>query len=84
MTAIAALPLLTHSSGHWHHGWWLLWSILWLVVIGTVVWLVVRHRGRRHDPLDPARSVLAERYARGEITSEEYRARLDGLRADQR
>jgi putative membrane protein len=83
MTALAALPLLTHSD-HWDHGWWPIWLILWLVVIGTVVWLIVRRRDRRSDPLDEARAVLAMRYARGELTIEEYRARLDGLRVDQR
>jgi putative membrane protein len=84
MTALATLPLLTHGSDEWGHGWWPLWPILWFVVIGTVVWLIVRRRPRRHDPLDRAREVLAERYARGELTSEEYRARLDGLRVDPR
>jgi putative membrane protein len=49
------------------------------VLIGTVVWLIVRRRDR-HGPLDRAQEVLAERFARGEISGEEYRARLDELK----
>ena len=33
----------------------------------------------RRGPLDPAREILAERFARGELNAEEYRARLDEL-----
>jgi putative membrane protein len=40
---------------------------------------VLRRRGRRGDPLDRARELLAERFARGELTGEEYRQRLDEL-----
>lgn len=69
---------------NWHEGmgWWMvfgsIWMILfWAVIIGLVVWGVTRlvHRevhgtgaAPRRDPLDIAR----ERYARGEITKEEF------------
>jgi putative membrane protein len=76
-TAIAALPLLTHSGDDWGHPWWPMWPLLWVALIGAAVWFIVRRRDRRHDPLDSARQVLAERYARGELTGEEYRSRLD-------
>jgi putative membrane protein len=67
----------------WNHGWWPLWPLLWLVVIVTIVWFF--KRGRWNGPhlqtgADRARDILAERYARGEITGEEYRERLEGLR----
>ena len=81
MIAIAALPLLTHAD-EWDHTWWPVWPIFWVVLIGLVVWLIVRRGHRRYDPLDRAREVLAERYARGDLTGEEYRARLDDLRRD--
>ena len=49
-----------------------------------VVRLVVGRRGwgRRgpRDPLDEARSILAQRFARGEIDAEEYRGRVAELR----
>jgi hypothetical protein len=33
----------------------------------------------RHDPLDNARQILAERYARDALSADEYRKRLDEL-----
>jgi putative membrane protein len=78
VTALAALPLL-NSNDDWGHHWWPLWLLFWAALIGTGVWLIVRRRDRRHDPLDRAREVLAERFARGELTGEEYRDRLDQL-----
>jgi putative membrane protein len=57
----------------WHEGgpWFLLFPLFWLIVIGTFVFLFGR-RGR-HWHGGSAEAVLAERYARGEITEEEYR-----------
>ncbi len=79
MNAFAALPLMTHSTDDWGHPWWPLWLLFWAALIGTVVWLIVRRRDRRGDPLDRAREVLAERFARGELSAEEYRERLEEL-----
>lgn len=73
-----ALPLLTHD-GDWGHHWWPVWLVFWAVLAGLAVWLLVKRRDRRRDPLDRAREVVAERYARGELTGEEYRERLDEL-----
>ncbi len=84
MTAIAALPILASNGDDWGHGWWPIWPLLWVALIGTAVWLIVRRRDRRHDPLDSARQLLAERYARGELSGEEYRARLDDLQGGPR
>lgn len=63
--------------------WWILFPLLWIVLIGTVIWLVARDRGRRPDSASPgqrATEILATRFARGEIDSEEYRQRLDEIR----
>ena len=84
MTAIAALPLLASNGDDWGHPWWPIWPLLWVALIGAAVWFIVRRRDRRHDPLDSARQVLAERYARGDLTGEEYRARLDDLQGGPR
>jgi putative membrane protein len=81
MTALAALPLLTHGDG-WNHHWWPIWLLLWAALIGAAVWVIVRQRNRPPDPLDRARGILAERYAQGDLTGEEYRARLDDLQRD--
>lgn len=77
-TVLAALPLFAGDSDGWGHHWWPLWPLFWAALIGLAVWLVLRRRDRR-GPLDPAREVLAERFARGELSAEEYRARLEEL-----
>lgn len=76
-------PLLADHAGHWEHGWWPLWPLLWLAVLGTIVWLVTRRRrggDGRGGGADRAREILAERFARGEIAGDEYRERLEQLR----
>lgn len=61
-------------------GWfWPIIPLLWIVVIGLVIWLIARRRPTPPDPMDRAREVLAERYARGDLTTDEYRERADGL-----
>ena len=77
MNAVAALPLLT-QGGDWGHHWWPLWLLFWAALIGAAIWLIARRRDRR-GPHDRAREILAERFARGELSGEEYRARLDEL-----
>lgn len=71
----------SHTHG-WDHGWWPLWPLLWLGLIVTVAWLITRRRWiseRRQNGADRARDILAERYARGEISSDEYRERFEQL-----
>ncbi|MGH2995043.1 MAG: SHOCT domain-containing protein [Gaiellaceae bacterium] len=77
---LSATVLADHGDG-WGHGWWPLWPILWLAIAVAVVWFLSRRwRAPRSGGLDRAQEILAERYARGEIDSEEYRQRLDELR----
>lgn len=66
----------THAGG-W---FWPIIPLLWLAVLGLVVWLIARRRPAGPDPTSRAREVLAERYARGELSTDEYRERTDGLR----
>lgn len=59
-------------------GWWMGFGIIWMIlfwgaVIALIVWVVKKFTGssdsnRKNDPLDIAR----ERYARGEISKEEF------------
>ncbi|RFU39600.1 SHOCT domain-containing protein [Actinomadura logoneensis] len=84
-----------HGSGGTWGWMALMMMGLWTLVIGAAVWIVLRAGfGRRRDggpaagdsPRDRAtdegggaRAILAERYARGEIDTEEYEERLARL-----
>lgn len=75
-----------YGDGHMvgmHWGWW----IFWLVVVGFLVWLVARTTGDRSSggaPPPPAprspEEILRERFAKGEISDEEFRNRLRALK----
>lgn len=72
-----------HMDG-WGGGWMWVWGTLMMVLtLLALVWLVRTVSGRNGaappNHLDQARTILAERYARGELTTEEYRERLDHL-----
>jgi putative membrane protein len=80
MNTFTALTSVLASQGE-HDGYWFPFALLWLALLGTIVWLFVRDRRRRPATgLERARDILAERYARGEIDGEEYRRRLDDIR----
>jgi putative membrane protein len=58
--------------------WWifpLVFGALWLTVIGLVLWRGRRWLGGGHSMPDAA-AVLRERFARGEIDTDEYQRRL--------
>ena len=62
------------------HGWWvIIWPILWIAVIVAALWFLSRRWRPQGGGLDRAREILAERFARGELTSDEYRERLAQL-----
>ena len=68
-----------------HGGMWpmmLLAGLFWVLVLGAAVaglWWLIR---RQHpSPRDPALEALRERYARGEITREEFEVRRRDLAA---
>jgi putative membrane protein len=67
----------------WFGGWGLHWVwmlVFWVVVIGLIAWGVARLApSSRGDSEDRARSILDQRYARGEIDDDEYRRRRDEL-----
>ncbi len=73
--------MLAAWCGHgWGGGPWFPWfPLFWIAVIVTVAFLFRRGRwGHWHGGSGEA--VLAERFARGEITEEEYRQRISILR----
>lgn len=64
-------------------GMWLWMVLVWVVVIGGIVWAVTQFsRGSDRGSGtadDGARRILDERFARGDIDAEEYRALRDEL-----
>jgi putative membrane protein len=78
-----ALVLAEHIE-HWHGhgGWWALYPIVWFfLIVGAIYFFGRRIRRHHHQrPFQAGEAVLAERYARGEITEQEYRDRLGVLR----
>jgi putative membrane protein len=63
------------SAGGW---WFLFFPWIWIVLIVGAFFLFRGRRGRWHT--HSAEEVLGERYAKGEISAEEYQQRLDVLR----
>jgi putative membrane protein len=76
-----AVSMVAAQSAHawaWSWGGWWLWWLFWAALIGVGVWLWARSPWRRGGS-DQARELLALRYARGEISTDEYRERLSEL-----
>ena len=78
-------------NGGWHDaggGWWIVMVIMMIAFWGGLIWfliVVTRHgvaSGRPEPTSRPtAQEILHDRLARGEIDVDEYRQRLDALRA---
>ncbi|MGW0478101.1 SHOCT domain-containing protein [Nonomuraea sp. NPDC003214] len=73
-----------------HAGFWpvipMIWGLFWIAVVALAVWTWRRgvwgRRGRPAEtrPTAPAEQILAERYARGEMSDDEYLERMSVLR----
>jgi putative membrane protein len=78
--------IVAHDHG-WGYGlgpWFLLFPLFWFAVVAFVVWRFRRLGGPPWRNYASGRSVLAERYARGDISADEYRERLAVLKEDDR
>ncbi len=73
--------------GYGYNGWGWMWLIGAVVVVGIVVLIVFLIRASITSPRSgnvgnvavTPRQILDERYARGELTTEEYRERIATL-----
>lgn len=88
MTAYSLITLADYPGygpGHWGGGgfmwiWGPIMGLLWIALIAGAAWFLIRNfRPRERSGIERAREILAERYARGEVSSEEYRERLDQM-----
>ncbi len=71
-----------HMNG-WGGGWMWLWGVAMMAgFVALIVWLARANSAsvRPHDPTDRAREILAERFAKGELSTDEYRERVSELR----
>jgi putative membrane protein len=62
-------------------GW--LWMFIWIAALLLMVWLIVRRPEDRPGAED-AMAILRSRFARGEISQEEFERARTALLADQR
>lgn len=87
MTNLITSALIADQGGRHMSGWdglgWM-WIVGTVIVVGIAVAVLIAGIVNRNNEVrhrDPApRDVLASRYAHGEISTEEYHERLDGLR----
>jgi putative membrane protein len=63
--------------GYWGWGWWF-W-VFWVAIFFVVIWLIAMAGGSSRN-VAPEEQILRERYARGEITKEEFDRRIRDLR----
>lgn len=68
-------------GGGWGMGFGVLMMLAWVAFWALVVWLVVALLRRRpaKESASPALRILEERYARGEISHEEFQERREVL-----
>ncbi|HUH06801.1 MAG TPA: SHOCT domain-containing protein [Egibacteraceae bacterium] len=85
-TMLAILAQTQRWDGHMMWGWGSMWivGVLSMLLVAAViiggVWAAASGGRRQPDPAGRAREILNERYARGEISTDEYRERLEALR----
>jgi putative membrane protein len=75
-----AAEVLAEGGGWGPGAWWPIFPIFWILFWGVLIFAVFRFRARRWAGGPSGESVLAERYARGEINENEYRERLRVLK----
>lgn len=86
LTQLPTLAVVTGGGGPWEGGGppfpFALFPLFWLIVLAALVTLVItgRRRRERSSGRRAGERLLAERYADGTITEEEYRARRGVLR----
>ena len=72
--------------GDWGHGSMMGWFgggfmmiVFWVVIIALIVWAVREVSGRHPHSSSQALNILKERYAKGEISKEEFESKKKDL-----
>ena len=86
------IGVFADTDAHWHHmngwgaGWMWVWGVAMMALFVTLTVALLRTSGAtapksspERPPMERAREILAERYARGDLTAEEYRERITEL-----
>ena len=60
-----------------------IWMLIWIAALVVMVWLIVRRPNDR-PRADDAQAILRARFARGELSQEEFERARDALLADRR
>jgi putative membrane protein len=69
-----------HWNG-WFMGWmWIFWVVVLVVVVFVIVRLLGTSSGRPKVRGEAAEEILKSRYARGEISKDDYERMLNDLR----
>jgi putative membrane protein len=76
-----ATEVLAEANGWGPGGWWPIFPIFWLLFWGVLIFAIFRFRRGRWPAGHSGEGVLAERYARGEISEDEYKERLNVLKS---
>jgi putative membrane protein len=66
-----AVPMMSWGFDGW------VWMVVWIAALLTMVWLIVRPPSR--PPEADAIDILRARFARGEVTKEEFEQARDVL-----
>jgi len=71
-------------NGPWGHMFWGGWFI-WIIVLGLLAWLVVTlvnrtQQSSSHSRPESAMDILKKRYAKGEISKEEFEEKKRDIR----
>jgi putative membrane protein len=70
-------------GGGMYGGWWLLWAIFLIAILALAYAVVTRTTDQSSAPeTDTALETLRERYARGEISEEEFEESRERLKRD--
>ncbi|MBA3310391.1 MAG: SHOCT domain-containing protein [Nocardioidaceae bacterium] len=80
--SVSELIISTTPDGWDGPGWWPVFPLLWLLLVAGAIttFVLVGRRNRAHAGGRAGEARLAERFASGEITEDEYRHRLSILK----